>query len=89
MSASANFEISGSEKNQILIPVNSLIKEGDKNIVFTITEKNNNLGTIKKNFVETGELNGDRIVIKNGLNDGDYVVTRGVSEVQEGQRVKY
>ena len=43
----------------------------------------------KKNFVETGELNGDRIVIKNGLNDGDYVVTRGVSEVQEGQRVKY
>ena len=89
MSASANFEISGSEKNQILIPVNSLIKEGDKNIVFTITERNNNLGTIKKNFVETGELNGDRIVIKNGLNDGDYVVTRGVSEVQEGQRVKY
>ena len=89
MSASANFEINKNEKDTMLIPINSIIKEGGRSIVYTIIKRNNNYGIIKKNFVETGELNGNSVVIKSGLNDGDYLVTRGVSEMQEGQRVKY
>ena len=43
----------------------------------------------KKSVVKTGQIENDKITIKSGLNDGDMVITKGVSEVQEGLRVKY
>lgn len=89
MSASAVFGIKENEENQISIPINSLVKEGDKNIVYTIVQRQNNIGTIRQNEVITGGLLGDEVIIKSGISVGDYVVTRGVDEVQEGQKVKY
>ena len=47
------------------------------------------IGEIKKTIITTGELNNDKINVSSGLNSGDYLVTRGVGEVQEGQKVKY
>ena len=89
MSASAIFEIEPEDKTQIYIPINSIIKEGNNDIVFTIVNRKNGIGEIKKNIITTGELNNDRINVTSGLNNGDYLVTRGVGEVQEGQKVKY
>ncbi len=89
MSASAVFEIEPKDKTQIYIPINSIIKEGNNDIVFTIINRKEGFGEIKKNIITTGELNNEKISVKSGLNSGDYLVTRGVSEVQEGQKVKY
>ncbi len=89
MSASAVFEIEPEDKTQIFIPINSIIKEGGNDIVYTIVNRQNGIGEIKKNIITTGDLNNDKINIKSGINNGDYVVTRGINEVQEGQKVKY
>lgn len=89
MSASAVFQIIPFHASKIKIPVNSVLKEGNSNIVYTITDANNGIGTIKKNNVELGELEGDYINVIYGINDGDFVITKGVSEVQEGQKVKF
>ena len=89
MSASAIFEIEPEDKTQIYIPINSIIKEGNNDVVFTIVNRKNGIGEIKKNIIITGELNNDRINVTSGLNSGDYLVIRGVGEVQEGQKVKY
>lgn len=89
MSASAVFEIESEDKTQIYIPINSIIKEGSNDIVYTIINRKDGIGEIKKTIITTGELNNDKINVTSGLNNGDYLVTRGVSEVQEGQKVKY
>ena len=89
MSASAVFKIKENADNQILIPINSLVKEGDKNIVYIIVQRQEGIGVIRENAVVTGGLVGDEVIITSGLNIGDWVVTRGVNEVQDGQKVKY
>ena len=89
MSASAVFEIESEDKTQIYIPINSIIKEGNNDIVYTIINRKDGIGEIKKTIITTGELNNDKINVTSGLNNGDYLVTRGVGEVQEGQKVKY
>ena len=89
MSASAVFEIEPEDKTQIYIPINSIIKEGNNDIVYTIINRKDGIGEIKKTIITTGELNNDKINVSSGLNSGDYLVTRGVGEVQEGQKVKY
>ena len=89
MSASAVFKIKENADNQILIPINSLVKEGDKNIVYIIVQRQEGIGVIRENAVITGGLVGDEVIITSGLNIGDWVVTRGVNEVQDGQKVKY
>lgn len=89
MSASAVFELEPEDRTQIFIPINSIIKEGNNDIVYTIINRKDGIGEIKKNVITTGELNNDKITVKSGLYNGDYLVTRGVGEVQEGQKVKY
>ena len=89
MSASAVFEMGINDNKKILIPINSLLEENGEKIVYIITDTNNGTGTVKKSVVKTGQIENDKITIKSGLNDGDMVITKGVSEVQEGLRVKY
>ncbi|HZH36631.1 MAG TPA: efflux transporter periplasmic adaptor subunit, partial [Flavisolibacter sp.] len=40
-----------------------------------------------KRRVTVGELYGDRLEIKNGLQSGDMIVTGGYQELYEGQRI--
>ena len=89
MSASAVFEMGINDNKKILIPINSLLEENGEKIVYIITDTNNGTGTVKKSVVKTGQIENDKITIKSGLNDGDMVITKGVSEVQEGLSVKY
>lgn len=88
MSASAIFQIEESQKNAIYIPINSLLEEDGKKIVFTIENIEESTGTIKKNMVTTGEIKGDNVSITSGLIIGDFVVTKGVREISEGQKVR-
>ncbi len=89
MSANAVFEIKEEEKSFIKIPINSILKEGDDNFAYTIEERKENKGIIKKNKVTLGALQGDYIEVISGIEEGQYVVSKGVEEVQEGQKVVF
>lgn len=88
MSVSAVFKIEENQQSKIYIPINSLLEEDGKKIVFTIENIEESTGTIKKNIVTTGEIKGDNINIISGIKTGDYIVTKGVGEISEGQKVR-
>jgi RND family efflux transporter MFP subunit len=46
-------------------------------------------GVVRRREVTIGELSGDGIEIVEGLADGEYVVTAGVSKLTDGQRVRF
>jgi multidrug efflux pump subunit AcrA (membrane-fusion protein) len=43
---------------------------------------------VRRRDVSIGELTGEGIEIRQGLRDGERIVTAGVSRLSEGQRVK-
>jgi len=57
--------------------------------VFVVVPADSGLGIIQKKTVEIGELTSDGLEIMEGLKDGDYLVTAGVSQVQDNLKVKF
>ncbi len=57
--------------------------------VFVVEPADSGLGIIQKKTVEIGELTSDGLEIMEGLKDGEYLVTAGVSQIQEGLKVKF
>ena len=57
--------------------------------VFVVEPADSGLGIIQKKTVEIGELTSDGLEIMAGLKDGDYLVTAGVSQIQDGLKVKF
>ena len=47
------------------------------------------VGVVSRKPVTIGDLQGERIAVTSGLNDGDRVVTAGVSKLTDGQRVRF
>jgi hypothetical protein len=47
------------------------------------------LGIIHKKNVIIGELEANGLEIFEGLDDGDYLVTAGISKIIDGQQVKF
>lgn len=73
----------------ILIP-QSIISENaeGQQYIYTITNKVNNLATVKRIIIKTGKTQGDFIEILSGLENGLEVIKEGARSVKEGQEVK-
>ena len=70
--------------NAITVPLNILQNdEQGKYIIVAVKEGAKTVA--QKRRVVVGELYGDRLEIKNGLQSGDVVVTEGFQELYEGQ----
>ena len=73
-----------SAPNAIAIPVNTL--ETDENGKFVLVAvKEGERMVAKKKKVTIGELYGDNIEIKDGLQEGDQLITRGFQGIFDGQ----
>lgn len=72
--------------NAITIPVNTLQSdETGKFVLVVVKEGNTNIA--RKRPVQVGELYGDRLEIKGGLQTGDIIITEGFQSVYDGQAV--
>ncbi|WEK21052.1 MAG: efflux RND transporter periplasmic adaptor subunit [Candidatus Pedobacter colombiensis] len=71
MYASVNFI--DAPASAILIPLKAIFQMDDANFVFTVTAD----GKYQKKKVETGNTEGDRVVIISGLSQGDRIVSEG------------
>ncbi len=67
----------------LVMPKKALILETDEDDVFTIDE-----GKAKRIAVELGFVEGDRVEVVAGLNEGDIVVTVGHEGLKEGAAVR-
>jgi RND family efflux transporter MFP subunit len=72
--------------NAITIPLNVLQNDEQGKYVMVAVKEGAKTVALKRR-VTVGELYGDRLEIKNGLQSGDMIVTGGYQELYEGQRI--
>jgi len=72
--------------NAITIPVNTLQTDEAGKFVLVAVKEGNTI-VARKRPVQVGELYGDRLEVKGGLQTGDLIITEGYQTVYDGQVV--
>ena len=72
--------------NAITIPINTLQSDEKGKFVLVAVKENNKLVAKKKSIV-VGELYGDRLEVKSGLQTGDQLITEGFQGLYDGQPI--
>ena len=72
------------ERNSLGIPDTSIMLEGDKIYVYKVSEKN----ITYKTEIKTGIRGGGYVEVLSGLNEGDLVISEGVSKVRDKVKIK-
>lgn len=75
-----------SAPNSIAAPLNTLQTDENGKYILVASKEGNNL-VARKRKVEVGTLYGDRIEIKQGLKEGDQVITDGFQGLFDGQQI--
>jgi RND family efflux transporter MFP subunit len=72
--------------NAITIPINTLQNDEKGKFVMLAAKENGKLFA-KKRQVVVGELNGDQLEVKSGLQTGDQLITEGFQSLYDGQLI--
>ena len=81
---SANVELSHSEReNAIAIPQDYIVDYGDEKYLFVLED-----GIAKKRDVVLGGRNGNLVLVRSGLNEGDLLIIEGFQSLNDGEKVK-
>jgi membrane fusion protein, multidrug efflux system len=72
--------------NAITIPINTLQNDEKGKFVMLAAKENGKLIARKRQIV-VGELNGDQLEVKSGLQPGDQVITEGFQGLYDGQLI--
>lgn len=70
-------------ENAVAVPLDAVVDFETHKVVYVVEE-----GRAHRREVQLGPVLGDRIVISEGVRDGERVVIRGQDQVAEGQRVE-
>lgn len=76
-----------STTNAIVIPINMVQTDENGKYVFTMLKSSNGKTTAHKVPVIIGEVYGDNVEIKSGLNAGEQLITEGYQSLYEGQAI--
>ena len=79
---------SAGSRARVVVPPQAVAEDRQGRYVFTVKRTGETLGTVHRREVSVGELVSEGLEITAGLQDGDLVVTAGVSQITEGQQVK-
>ena len=71
------------EINQIGVPESAVTIQGDTAFVYTV-----NRDTAKRTNIEIGKRNYGKVSVLSGLNEGDIVISEGVSKVRDKAKIK-
>lgn len=71
------------EKNQIGVPESAVTIQGNTAFVYTVNED-----TAEKKNIEIGKRNFGKVSVISGLNEGDLVISEGVSKVRDKSKIK-
>ena len=78
-----NVKIIYDEKNQIGVPESAITIQGNTAFVYTV-----NNDTAERKDIEIGKRNFGKVSIVSGLNEGDIVISEGVSKVRDKGKIK-
>jgi len=90
MAADVRFSFENEEEalDQVLVPGVAVAADPEGSFVFVLDTDGEGFGTVHRRAVSVGELTDRGIVIEDGLEDGELVVTAGVSRISDGLRVR-
>ena len=71
------------EINQIGVPESSVTIQGSTDFVYTVNDN-----TAEKKNIEIGKRNFGKVSVLSGINEGDLVITEGVSKVRNKAKIK-
>ena len=71
------------EKNQIGVPESAVTIQGNTAFVYTVNED-----TAEKKNIEIGKRNFGKVSVISGLNEGDLVISEGISKVRDNGKIK-
>ncbi len=74
---------------QYYLPANSVLKDSEGNFIYTVISGEKGTGSIVRKAITIGEITQLGIEIFSGINEGDHVLTAGMSKVTEGMQVKF
>ena len=75
--------------NLIIIPAHAVVQDSQGRHVFLLEPGDEQgVGIVRRQDVEIGELTSAGLEIKQGLNDGDELITAGLTVVNDGMKVK-
>lgn len=77
-------EIELPPQEQLVVPARSIMFESNQRYVYVIDQQNR----IARRLINTGQTNGQYIVVLSGLSVGEQVVNEGVVKVSDGQQVQ-
>ena len=69
----------------VLLPAAALFEKQGKPAVWIVEPAS---GTVVLRTVAVARFENDRVVVSDGVNKGDVVVTAGVNRLREGQKVR-
>jgi len=75
-------------RKRIVVPSVAVGEDRQGRFVFVVKPTEEGFGVAERRAVEIGDLTEDGIEILQGLDDGDRVVTAGVSKLTDGQKVR-
>jgi RND family efflux transporter MFP subunit len=84
---SFRFETAGTQERMI-VPAVAVGEDRLGRFVFTIELAGEGLGVARRRPVQVGELTSEGLEILDGVEEGDLVITAGVSRIAEGQKVR-
>ncbi len=89
MTASVAFLLTSEEdKETILVPSVAVGEENEQNYVYVLKVLAGDTATVHKRIVTLGNITGAGFEIAEGLEDGEMVVTAGISKLSEGLKVR-
>ncbi len=90
MSARVYAELNVHDKaiKEIFVPAHSVLEDSQGRFVYVVNETSETQGDIERRAVVVGELNENGILVLQGLDVGDKVVTAGMSKMSPGLTVR-
>lgn len=75
-------------RERIVVPASAVLEDRDGRFAFVLERTGDGYGIVHRRPVTVGEINASGLEIRDGLIDGDVLVTAGVSKIQDGLRVR-
>jgi hypothetical protein len=74
---------------RLIVPSVAVVEDDEGRFVFVVEEtKEPGIGIVKRKSVRIGDLTDEGIEVYDGLEDGEKLVTAGVSKLTDGQKIK-
>jgi multidrug efflux system membrane fusion protein len=79
---------SDDERERFWVPLHAVAEDREGRFVYIVEPTEGGKAVVRRKAVTVGELTADGLEVLNGLEDGDRVVTAGVSQIHDGLEVK-